>query len=312
MRPPRDGVHVRPLRPQDTRLSARAHCRHLAHGLFPRLGCRFVRQWHVDHIRSPYGIALLCLVDGRPAGFLVGSSDQVRLVEWMVRRDRSRLVLLGALALLTRPRVLAHFLHSRGGRYARRLLGRTTTRGGGAGRGEGGPVAVIEAVVVLPWARGAGAGEALVAEFCALAAGRGTRRAELVTKAGVSGAAGFYERLGWARVGEHRDRDGDRVVHFALDLPAPSAATGAVQGDHGLDRVPAEVVRGADGGARSAERDLATVAGLAELRLPAAPPIDLSPIDLTQPGRTARFTHVDDLAATDGRGGPGEGSSRCA
>lgn len=225
--PRRDGraaprLEVRPLRPGDHRWVAGLHVAELPHGLFPRLGPGFVRRWHRAHVASPHGVGFVALEDGRPVGFALGSLDRRAHVAWLLAHRRVALGLPGALALLVRPRLLVEFLRTRAGRYARRLLpraGRATapqarTPGGAAA----GPVAVLEAVVVVPGARTRGIGTRLVDAFLAEAVAHGAARAELVTKAGDGGAAGFYERRGWQRVGDHTDRDGDVVHTFRLDL----------------------------------------------------------------------------------------------
>lgn len=223
-------VRVRPLLPADHRWVADLHVRELPHGLFPALGRRFVRRWHRAHVASPFGTAYVALRDGEPLGFLLGSVDRRAHVSWVVRNRRLRLGAAGLAALALRPRVAATFLRTRAGRYARRLLGRpapvapasaapTTTPGAPPALTQpSGPVAVLEAVVVVPDHRVQGVGSELVAAFLADARATGAAVVELVTKDGDEGAAGFYERGGWTQVGSHTYRDGDRVLRFRTDL----------------------------------------------------------------------------------------------
>jgi ribosomal protein S18 acetylase RimI-like enzyme len=217
------GVTVRAMREHDAAWTADQHVRHLPHGLFPRLGRRFVERWHLAQLRSPHGIALVAELGGRRVGFLLGAVDHVRQVQWIIATDRPRLVLLGLAGLLASPQTLASFTRSRLLPYARRLV--STSRSGArlAPRLASEPVAVVQAVVVDPSARGSGAGRLLVEEFLAAAHRAGTRRAELVTKAGPDGASGFYESLGWVAVDVHRDRDDDLVRTFrTCTAPRPS------------------------------------------------------------------------------------------
>lgn len=227
---PAPAVRVRPLQPRDHRWVADLHVRELPHGLFPALGRRFVRRWHAAHVASPHGTAYVALRDAEPVGFLLGSFDRRAHVAWVLRHRRLRLGAAGLAALAVRPRVAATFLRTRAGRYARRLLGRPASTSatsapatGGAAVPAEGPVAVLEAVVVLPDHRTRGVGSVLVAAFLRDAAAAGAPFVELVTKDGGAGAAGFYERGGWTLVGSHTDRDGDRVLRFRTD---PRTAVG--------------------------------------------------------------------------------------
>lgn len=218
-------VRVVPAREHDLGRTAELHVTELHHGLFPRLGQGFVGRWHRVHHYSAYGVVLVALRAGEVVGFLLGTTDQRRHVSWTIRHHRRELVVAAIRAMLARPGVMVDFLRTRALRYAARLTGRdrhdrtvhataTTTAGGD------GPVAVLEAVVVAPAAQGAGAGRALVDRFLTIVARAGVRRVDLVTKAGPSGAAGFYERSGWQQVGAHEDRDGDMVLTFRID-PGP-------------------------------------------------------------------------------------------
>lgn len=232
----RDGlVLVRPANADDLPAMAGWHCRHLPHGLFPRLGVGFVRRWHATFLDSAYGVALVAeLADPagpRPVGFLVGSTDQARHVDTVIRRHRVGLGAAGTVALLGHPGTCLHFLRSRSAAYARRLLRSLVPerrRCGTAGPEADGTtaVAVITAVVVDPAARGAGAGEALVRTFSRLASEAGAPEAQLVTMSGPAGAGRFYARLGWQPAGEHRTRDGAVVRVYRLPLPAVRSAPG--------------------------------------------------------------------------------------
>jgi len=215
------GVAIRQTRPQDVARTAALQVELLPHGLFPRLGPAFVRRWHSTFLNDPHAIALVAENrDGEVIGFLYGATDQARHLRSVLSRHRRRLLLAGAAGLLARPGLALHFLRTRAGAYARRLFARR--RPTPAGRRED-PVAVITAVAVHPSARGGGAGAALVTIFCSTAAGAGTRRAELVTRADAAGASGFYTRLGWTLLGEHRTRDGIVVRRFRTELAASPA-----------------------------------------------------------------------------------------
>lgn len=228
------GVVVRPATARDLQAMARWHCRHLRHGLFPLLGQRFVRHWHATFLGSPHGLALVAEETRTPdpvaVGFLVGSTDQVRHVDHVIRRHRLQLGLVGLLALAARPRLWRHFFQTRSRRYLQRLLGRstsapqgTTTGMGprdeaGAASGQKPHVAVITAVVVEPSARGSGAGTALVSSFISMATAAGAPEAQLVTMAGPAGKGPFYRKLGWQQIDEHSTRDGAVMSTYRYSL----------------------------------------------------------------------------------------------
>ncbi|WP_264670476.1 GNAT family N-acetyltransferase [Arthrobacter sp. VKM Ac-2550] len=224
-------VVIRPATGDDLALTASLQCAFLPHGLFPRLGEKFVRRWHATYLNAPHGTALMAELvapDGnrQPVGFLVGATDQVRHVDDVLGRHRVRLGTAGAGALALRPRLAAHFLRTRARAYLRRLLKRPQQRvPAGAvppsAPASGAPTrtAVITAVAVIPEARGSGAGKELVTHFLTQARAKGAVRAELAVIAGTGSADGFYARLGWSVVEEHLSRDGSltRTYRYELD-----------------------------------------------------------------------------------------------
>ncbi|GAA1913164.1 hypothetical protein GCM10009737_13240 [Nocardioides lentus] len=210
--PPAGDVELVALGGEHARWVAATHVAELPHGLFPRLGRGFVRRWHAAHVASPHGTAYVALRGGEPVGFLLGSTDRRAGVAWLLEHRRGPLVRAAARAFATRPRLLAEFAATRAGRYLRRLRGRPAA--GTAGTPSAERIAVLEAIVVAPSARGNGIGTRLVARFLDDTTTAGADRVELVTKAGAEGAAAFYERVGWTRVGSHVDRDGDTVLTY--------------------------------------------------------------------------------------------------
>lgn len=228
-------VHV--ASPADAGETARQHVALLQHGLFPRLGPRFVRLWHAAHQASPYGVLFVAESDGEIVGFLLGTSDQRRHVNWTLENRRRTLGLAGVGALLVRPKVLGLFLRTRAPRYARRVWNRSSRNGDSTSTGTmSAPdsaadeplgnvptdaeeaIAVLEALVMVPQARGLGAGSLLVERYLDFAAAQGTSRVELVTKGGPEGASDFYEERGWTQVDEHVDRDGDSTLTYRIDV----------------------------------------------------------------------------------------------
>lgn len=200
------------------------HCTYLPHGLFPLLGERFVRRWHATYLDLPHGVALVAELERAATttrvGFLIGATDHVDFVETALRRHRLQLAGAGVIALLVRPRVLAHFLRTRARPYLRRLFSAAPSgrRLDHAAKG-GGHVAVLSAIAVDPVARSAGVGSALVTEFLQQASTAGAREALLTTRVGDSGAGPFYEAHGWQAVDTHQTRDTVTVATYRMTLP---------------------------------------------------------------------------------------------
>lgn len=208
--------------------AARLHVEELPHGLFPSLGPRFVAQWHRAHMASPHGLGYVALKDGRPIGFALGCTDRRANVDWLLAHRWAPLAAAASRAFARRPLLAAWFIRSRSVRYLRRLVGRVLptarpapaakARRTGAEPSMNGSPAVLEAIIVVPSVRAQGVGSTLVDRFLADTAEAGAEYAELVTKDGDRGAAGFYERGGWLPVGRHTDRDGDDVLTFRIKL----------------------------------------------------------------------------------------------
>lgn len=230
-------VAIRPATPADLLLTADWQCRFLRDGLFPRLGPGFVRHWHASFLDAPWGLAFIAEAPSPsgpvPLGFLFGSSDQLRHVDDILQRHRTRLLLQGGLSLAMRPRLCLGFLRTRGRSYLRRLLKRPApgpVPATGPVPGSVPRVAVITALVVDPASRGNGIGEKLVEQFLSEASDAGAPLADLVTKAGPGGAGRFYERLGWTPVHAHTTKDGETAQTYRFHL-SPGTPDG--------DRVPA-------------------------------------------------------------------------
>ncbi|WP_336712004.1 GNAT family N-acetyltransferase [Arthrobacter sp. USHLN218] len=232
-------VTIRPATAADLPAMAAWQCRYVPDGLFPQMGERFVRRWHGSFLDTPYGVALVAErpdasgtgTSAAPIGFLVGSTDQVRHVEEVVRRHRMRLASAGLVALAGRPRLAAHFIRTRARSYLSRILRNANAgnRHPGDSADAGAPavetittaadqVAVITAVAVDTAARGSGAGQLLVERFLEEARAAGAPRAELVAMLGEGSAAPFYDRLGWIPVGEHPSRDGSLARTYRYNL----------------------------------------------------------------------------------------------
>ena len=194
----------------DLRFAADLHRACLAHGLFPRLGGRFLRVYLRSFVASPFAVALVAERAGDPVGFLVGTVDDRRHYQHVIRRHGVGLALSGAVALLQRPLVAVLFARTRLLRYIRGAvrLARTSappaSPSATASNGDG----VLTHLAVIPFCRGIGVGAALVEDFVCHTRRQGATSLRLVTRSGESGAGAFYERLGWEPVGGFTDADG--------------------------------------------------------------------------------------------------------
>lgn len=221
---------IRPATPADLDAVVGLHLEHLPHGLFPRLGRAFMRRYHCTFLELSRGLSLVAVSTGSDPGgrdrvrddevvigFICGSTDQRKHVAEVISTARGPLLLLGAAALLRRPRLLVHFIRTRSRSYLRRLLRRFDTTRAPEGVAPP-PIAVLAAVAVSPSSRAVGAGTALVAAFVTSVQRAGTSCIELVTLDGPEGAAPFYRTLGWTEVGRHENKDGQAVVVFQMEL----------------------------------------------------------------------------------------------
>lgn len=216
-------IVVRALAADDVAFAALLHAEALPHGFFARLGLPFLRVYYESFIASPHAEALLAQVDGRRAGVIVGALRNRAHHRWVVRQRWWRLAPRAALALLRRPRLAAHFLRTRSGRYlkaARRLLRASTSAQAGHDEqaGDGHAVAVLSHVSVAADARGRGVGGSLVDAFVAAARDAGVAEVHLVTLADGNGAGAFYARHGWRHCEERTDVEDRRISAYVRSL----------------------------------------------------------------------------------------------
>lgn len=209
---------LRPLTPADLDRVAELHRRELPHGLFPRLGTRFLRRYHQTFLASPHAVAIATPERGEPAGFLVGTLDQRAHHRWLGRHHALRLALVGLAALATHPRALVLFVRTRLGRYLRalaRAVGPRAARAAAPPDGADEPVAVLMHVAVDPARRSDGMGRRLTEEMVGQARDAGAAEVRLVTRSD-RGAGGFYEHLGWVPAAERRNDDGTLVTEYRI------------------------------------------------------------------------------------------------
>ena len=198
--------------------TAALHARSLADGFFPRLGRRFLRAYHRTFVDSPHAVALgVSSDDGELQGFLLAVLAPGPHGAYVLRRWGLALSVRGTLALCSRPGVLALFIRTRAGRYARALWRRGSKRGAHAQAAPGGEWAVLSHVAVDDRVQRGGRGALLVQALHDRAAAAGAAGVVLVTHPSGPGP-GFYRRLGYDEGEIVVGSDGQRWMRFRYRL----------------------------------------------------------------------------------------------
>lgn len=223
---------MRPLGLDDLEWTSGLHRRGLRPSFFSELGPGYLRAYHTSFVTSPHAFGLVALVDGERAGFAFVTTNGPAHYRTVVRRCGVRLAIRGGAALAVRPRLLVHFVTTRGHRYARgaRRLGRSAPKAAVARLQR--PTAEVVHVVVDDRWRGAGLGSWLIAHVELTARGLGNNAIEAKTY----DAASFYEANGWERAGDASDLEGEplHVLRLALDpgeQPTPHRHTADMSGN---------------------------------------------------------------------------------
>src|SRR5680860_416476 len=207
---PADAFELRPMASDDCDATADLHVRYLGDGLFPRLGRGFVRRWRAPTRRTCGASGHVAVrPDGEVLGFVTAASDQRAYVMCTVRTARASLISRGALAMLVRPPVAAHFLRTRVTSYWARLRRPVQSAPPGP------RTAVVHAIVTVPESRGTGVGRRLLVAIETDVRAAGTERIELLSEDGENGGADFYRRLGWTEGTTFVNRDDRTMVRFS-------------------------------------------------------------------------------------------------
>ncbi len=226
-------IKIRELQPDDLPRTVELHRKHLRLGLFPRLGRRFLREYHLSFARSPHAVALVAQSEGGLEGAIFGTTSNGEHYRWVVRNHWQALAWHGVRSLLLQPSLAWSFLTTRIGRYAKGLARHAGARKDGAPtpRGNGRPVAVLSHVVTASGARQRGVGRRLVERFRQVAGSGGARRARLITREGGPGVP-FFERVGGQCVARRLEPDGAEIREYILPLAGNAP-------DEGMPDIPA-------------------------------------------------------------------------
>ncbi|NGO15651.1 GNAT family N-acetyltransferase [Streptomyces sp. HC44] len=208
--------------PEDLPFVVAEHRAHFPDGFFARLGPRYLTAYTRTYLTSPHARAYIAEADGVPVGFLVGVTDPAAHRQHLVRTHGRGLALRAGASLCARPALALHFMRTRLGRYARKLLPGRPRPASAPTPAESipraGVTAVLAHVVVIGRVRSYGLGSALVHRFTQDAATAGCAGISLVTAAGPDGAGRYYERLGWRYAGETRTPDGRALLTYEYGL----------------------------------------------------------------------------------------------
>ncbi|MDX3695654.1 GNAT family N-acetyltransferase [Streptomyces europaeiscabiei] len=204
------------------------HLSHFPDGFFARPGPRFLRAHTATYRSGAHARAYIAEVDRIPFGLLVGVTDPAAHREHVVRGHGWKLTLLACAGLAVRPRLALHFIRTRLGRYAGKLLPQRSGRNSSTEQapspgGSDGTTAVLTHVAVIGRVRSLGLGTALVQRFADDATAAGCARVSLVTAAGPGGAGGYYERLGRRRTGETLTPEGRSFLTYEYPLTQGTA-----------------------------------------------------------------------------------------
>lgn len=233
---------VRPLAPADLEVSARLHGEALDMEFLARCGPGFLRAYHRAWLDSPDCLALAALDDeGGVVGVLLGSLHPAAHYRAMVRRHGASLALWLLGRSVAHPLLARELVVTRAYRYLRgltRMLAGSLRaprsfrgRGGAAAlddtsssavpvpgeRSDPAAIAEVTHVMVRADARGSGVGRALLERAQEEARRAGLGELVLVTPPDLA-AIGFYEHLGWQRVGELTSQSGEQFFRYRFDL----------------------------------------------------------------------------------------------
>lgn len=169
------------------------------------LGPHFLSLYYSGVCTAPEGIAFVYLnSEGRPAGFVAGTSNPRGFYSRLLKRDWLKFALASVGAVVRKPSVIS--------RIARGLF-----HPGGNPIGD--DVAGLFSIGVLPELQGTGAGKKLVQAFLETARERGCKRVFLTTDGDDNEAVNtFYEKLGFMVERQYVTPEGRRMNEYWLNL----------------------------------------------------------------------------------------------
>lgn len=208
---------VRRMGVQDLEFVLEQHETHFPDNVFHRLGRRMLQCYYRTFLDSNHAVALVALIDGRPAGYLTGVLDTVRHRQLVKRFHGPSLAVAGLLAAVRHP-LLASGLVRRRMQVARRPTSKqphppTVT-------------AVLSHVAVQTSAHRRGAGSALVDAFLDQCRDHQSNEVWVATADTAEPGERLYLRRGFTLVRRDSTFDGRWIRLYMLDLDTPRRAVG--------------------------------------------------------------------------------------
>jgi glycosyltransferase involved in cell wall biosynthesis/ribosomal protein S18 acetylase RimI-like enzyme len=189
-RRPRDGLRVRPARPEDAPVIARLHRQAMPEAFLPTLGDRFLARLYRALGSDPRGVVLVAENGAGVIGFAAGTASVGDFYREFYRRHGFRAAIAAA-PRLVRPSVLRRIRET--SRYPDSVHDL--------------PDAELLAIAVADGHRDEGIGHRLADQLLEDLQARGAEGVRVVVGAANEGANRFYDRLGFrraARIEVHR------------------------------------------------------------------------------------------------------------
>ena len=211
-------IDVRRATRNDSRTLADLHTAAFPDYFLTHLGPSFLRRYYEAFLGEPHTV-VIGSVNGRPVGFVAGTTDLARFQRGLYRRNLLHFPVIIAGRIVT-DRVVRREITRR--RHHVRLAISSMLRGRRPGRDdEGGKsstpdsaISHLFAICVEPSAQGTGVA-AMMTAYLDAERRNGARRVRLSVFTDNARAIKFYEHGGWMAV----EVEGDSTV-YELDLPA--------------------------------------------------------------------------------------------
>lgn len=208
-------VALRTMSRDDLTFVVSEHRAHFPENVMGRLGGPFLRRYYATFLDTPYAVATIAEIDGRPCGYLVGILETRAHRKLLLRRHGARMVAAALLGLLLHPRLASGLIARRVSLRVQRLRERDETAGP---RPAPVRVAVLSHVATVERMRGKRVGSAMVTDFVETSRARKADRVSLATLDGPGGAGEFYARQGWRLKARRQTFDGRWIRLYDLEL----------------------------------------------------------------------------------------------
>ncbi|MGD9702350.1 MAG: N-acetyltransferase family protein [Acidimicrobiia bacterium] len=204
-------ISVRRATPSDRRRVAEIHAAAFPDYFLTHLGPSFLQRYYEAFLREPHTV-VIGSVDGRPAGFVAGTTDLARFRRDLYTPNLLRFPAIVAGKIVVDPVVRRHVfarLH-----HVRLAVSSLLHRGDRSAPEQGAETtSYLFSICVDPATQGTGMADAVMAGYIEAERTRGARRIRLSVFDDNARAIRFYERGGW----KVSDREGNSVL-YELEL----------------------------------------------------------------------------------------------